>query len=95
MVCIPLVMKLRGLYDGKLSRDEGTFHCLVLEPTETCIFRNKASKLLEFRRMGWAEFNPEYREFFGLGVSTRVKDDRPWDVRVKEWTRKPVVLDIV
>lgn len=70
-------------------------YCLVLEPTENCRLRNKASKLLEFRRMGLATFNTEHRAFLGLGNSQRKKDGRPWDVRVKEWTRKPVLIDII
>lgn len=95
MVCIPLLMMPVGLYDGRWSRDKAAIYCLVLEPTEDCVFRNQASKLLEFRRMGWAKFKTEYREFLGLGVSKRMKDDRSWDVRVKEWTRKPVMIDII
>lgn len=95
MACIPLIMMPLSSYDGRMAQDKAAIHCLVLEPTENCVFRNKASKLLEFRRMGWAKFDTKYREFLGLGVSERLKDDRPWDIRVKEWTRNPVVIDII
>lgn len=96
MVCIPLIMLPLALHDGiRTGEDKAAIGCLLLEPTENCLFRNKASKLLEFRRIGWANFDTKYREFLGLGVSKRMKDDRPWDVRVKEWTRKPVVIDII
>lgn len=84
-----------GRHDGNWDHDLAAIHCLVLEPTENCRLRNKRSKLLEFRRIGWASFSAEHRAFLGLGDSQRMKDDRPWDVRVKEWTRKPVVMDII
>lgn len=95
VVCVPLVML--PPVNGAAGRDEtmGEIQCMVLEPTENCRLRNKASKLLEFRRIGIATFTSEHRAFLGLGKSQRMKDRRAWDVRVKEWTRKPVAIDII
>ncbi|KAK2596013.1 hypothetical protein N8I77_013524 [Diaporthe amygdali] len=86
MVCVPLVL---------MGRMKLVINCLVLEPTENCRLRNKASKLLEFRRIGMATIRAEHRAFLGLGKSQKIGDSRSWDDRVKEWTRKPVVIDIV
>lgn len=95
VVCVPLLMLPEHFLDGSWDQDHARIHCLVLVPTENCRLRNKASKLLEFRRVGWACFSNEHRAFLGLGNSQRMKDDRSWDVRAKEWARKPVLIDII
>lgn len=95
VVCVPVLLAALAVPSGGFDHREPVIYCLVLEPTENCRLRNKSSKLLEFRRMGLATFDTKYREFLGLGHSQKTIDDRPWDVRVKEWTRKPVVIDII
>lgn len=95
MVCVPLLMLPIHSHDGIWDHDNVAIHCLVLAPTENCRLRNKASKLLEFRRVGWASLSAEHRAFLGLGGSRRMKDDRSWEVRIEEWTRKPVLIDII
>lgn len=95
VMCVPMLMLPIHSQDASWDHDKIGIHCLVLVPTENCRLRNKASKLLEFRRVGWASFSAEDRAFLGLGDSQRMKDDRSWDVRAKEWTRKPVVFDII
>lgn len=95
MVCVPVIMMPLALANGAYDHRTLVIYCLVLEPTENCRLRNKSSKLLEFRRMGLATFDTKYREFLGLGKSKKTTEGRPWDVRVKEWTRKPVAIDII
>lgn len=76
VVCVPLLMLPKISLDGSWAQDHVAIHRMVLVPTENCSLRNKASKLLEFRRVGWACFSNEHRPFLGLGDSQRMKDDR-------------------
>ncbi|KAK5629028.1 hypothetical protein RRF57_004743 [Xylaria bambusicola] len=83
-LCLPVA----GLYP---PGGKGRVQCLVLEPTEQCMLKNRASTQLEFRRIGLATFGDNDRPFLGLGLPL----GQGGDTSERNWTRRPVVLEII
>jgi hypothetical protein len=69
---------------------ETKIHCLLLEPTDECRFKDRSSSLLVFRRRGLAIFDHAYKPFLGLGPPDTLEEPQ---VSERKWTRKPVVLE--